>query len=87
MEEAVNFITQLFTIADTLNLMLDTNLLNDMNMSPVDVAVELKQNRALEFVIYSNMSLNTRFDLNNNANNRGFTPLHRAVIGSNYNAI
>jgi len=65
-------------------------------MTPVDTAIELKQNQALEFAIYYNKNMlpclhldhnSERFDLNSNANNKGFTPLHRAILNQNYKAI
>ncbi|CDW85630.1 leucine rich repeat protein [Stylonychia lemnae] len=76
--------------------------LNDQNkqgMTPFDLAVEVKQNQAIEFAIYYNKNLlpafqqtklnqkKDQFDLNFNKNARGLTPLHRAILNLNYKAI
>ena len=56
-------------------------------MSPIDVIVELKQNKALEYALFLNSKGQKRFDMNLAMNNKGYNALHRAVISCNYNAI
>eukprot|EP00347_Sterkiella_histriomuscorum_P016750 403351997 len=85
------------------NVTLKLNEVNKQGMTPFDLAIESKQNLAVEFAIYYNKNLlppfqgisNTKtskskketFDINFNQNHLGITPLHRAVVTRNHKAI
>jgi ankyrin repeat protein len=75
---------------------LKLNEVNRQGLTPLDISIEVKQNQALEFAIYFNKNMlpalatprrKELFDINFNKNQRGLTPLHRAIVTQNYKAI
>lgn len=85
MEQSVEFCQELFSLSDKCRVALRINEPNCKGMTPLDQAIELKQNQALEYAIYFNKNLASkacgkRFDFNSNFGNKGFTPLHRAIL-------
>lgn len=54
-------------------------------MTPLDLAIELRINEAVEYSLKFNKSKNAQiFDTNHNLNQRHLTPLHRAVHAHNH---
>jgi len=70
-------------------VVLKLNEVNKQGLTPFDLAIEVKQNQAIEFAIYYNKNMlpallsknkfREVFDLNHSNNSRGVTPLHRAI--------
>ena len=57
-------------------------------MTPLDLAIELRINEAVEYSLKLNKTKNALiFDTNHNLNQRHLTPLHRAVHAHNHQAL
>jgi len=56
-------------------------------MTPLDLAIELRINEAVSFALVCNKEIANLFNVNQNLNQRGLTPLHRAVQARNHQAL
>jgi hypothetical protein len=57
-------------------------------MTPLDLAIELRINEAVEYSLKINKKKGgVLFDTNHNFNQRHLTPLHRAVHAHNHQAL
>lgn len=65
-----------------------TNEINKQGMTPLDLAIELRINEAVEYSLKINKKKGVPvFDTNHNFNQRHLTPLHRAVHAHNHHAL
>ncbi|TNV74701.1 hypothetical protein FGO68_gene6590 [Halteria grandinella] len=91
--QAIELCQKLVAISSDLNkrkvqTLIKFNDVNKQGMTPLDLAIELKINDAVDFAIESNQgTAQLLFDPNSNQNQRGLTPLHRCVQSHNHYAL